>query len=245
MKIPRHIAIILDGNGRWAKQRHLPRAMGHRRGCETLEQTIRDAAGLGVEYLTVYAFSTENWKRSADEVSALMMLFRYYTGKLLKVAKEKNVRVCMIGERSRFEPDLQESIERLERETAAHTGMCFVFAVNYGARDEILRAVHRYASDLLAAQADGAVQRSVPKLTEAEFAAYLDTAGMPDPDLVIRTSGEYRLSNYLLWQCAYAEYYFTDVLWPDFNRDELLKAIESYQSRERRFGGRVSEQGTK
>lgn len=235
-KIPRHIAIILDGNGRWAAHHGLPRAMGHKKGCETLEQIVADAARLGVEYLTVYGFSTENWKRSQEEVGALMNLFRFYMVKLIKVANEHNVRARMIGERSRFAKDIQDGIDRLERETAANTGMTFVFAVNYGSRDEIVRAVRKYT---LKALRDGKTETEIETLTEQEFAGYLDTAGMPDPDLVIRTSGEFRLSNYLLWQCAYAEYYITPVLWPDFNKDELLKAIDNYNSRERRFGGRL------
>lgn len=239
MNIPKHIAIILDGNGRWAKKRGLPRALGHKQGCETLEQIVEDAARLGVQYLTVYGFSTENWKRSQEEVGALMKLFRFYMVKLIKVANANNVRARMIGERSRFDKDIQEGIERLERETAQNTGMTFVFAVNYGSRDEIVRAVRAYTEQVLS---EGKSAADVEQLSEAEFASYLDTKGMPDPDLVIRTSGEFRLSNYLLWQCAYAEYYITDVYWPDFTKDELLKAIESYNKRERRFGGRVETQ---
>ncbi len=235
-QIPKHIAIILDGNGRWAEHRGLPRALGHKQGCETLEQIVADAARLGVEYLTVYGFSTENWKRSEEEVGALMKLFRFYMVKLIKVANEHNVRARMIGERSRFAPDIREGIDRLERETAGNTGMTFVFAVNYGSRDEIVRAVRKLT---LEAVRQGKTEAEIEALTEAEFASYLDTAGMPDPDLVIRTSGEFRLSNYLLWQCAYAEYYITPVLWPDFNKAELLKAIDSFNQRERRFGGRI------
>lgn len=242
MNIPKHIAIILDGNGRWAKKRGLPRALGHKQGCETLEQIVEDAARLGVEYLTVYGFSTENWKRSQEEVGALMKLFRFYMVKLIKVANANNVRAKMIGERSRFDQDIQDGIERLERETAQNTGMTFVFAVNYGSRDEIVRAVRRYTSEMIR---EGKRPEDVMQLTEAGFSQYLDTAGMPDPDLVIRTSGEFRLSNYLLWQCAYAEYYITDVYWPDFTKEELLKAIESYNKRERRFGGRITEEKSK
>lgn len=242
MNIPKHIAIILDGNGRWAQRRGLPRAMGHKQGCETLEQIVEDAARLGVEYLTVYGFSTENWKRSQEEVGALMKLLRFYMVKLIKVANANNVRARMIGERSRFAPDIQDGIERLERETAHNTGMTFVFAINYGSRDEIIRAVRRYTEEAIRS---GRSIEEIEALNEVDFSAYLDTAGMPDPDLVIRTSGEFRLSNYLLWQCAYAEYYITEVLWPDFTRDELIKAIESYNQRERRFGGRVSEEKSK
>ncbi len=234
--IPAHIAIILDGNGRWAESRGLPRAMGHKQGCETLEQIVEDAARLGVQYLTVYGFSTENWKRSQEEVGALMKLFRYYMVKLIKVANENNVRARMIGERSRFAPDIREGIDRLEKETAQNTGMTFVFAVNYGSRDEIVRAVRKLTLEALR---EGKSEEEIAAMTEQDFSMYLDTAGMPDPDLVIRTSGEFRLSNYLLWQCAYAEYYITPVLWPDFTKEELLKAIDSFNGRERRFGGRL------
>lgn len=233
--IPVHIAIILDGNGRWAKAHGLPRSLGHRQGCETLEQIVEDCARLGVQYLTVYGFSTENWKRSEEEVGALMSLFRLYMKKLIRVANENNVRARMIGERSRFAPDIREGIDRLETETSGNTGMTFVFAVNYGSRDEILRAVRRYTAE---AVREGRTEEEIAALSEAAFSGYLDTAGMPDPDLVIRTSGEQRLSNYLLWQCAYAEYYFTPVLWPDFDRAELLRAIGEYNRRSRRFGGR-------
>lgn len=233
--IPVHIAIILDGNGRWAKAHGLPRSLGHRQGCETLERIVEDCARLGVQYLTVYGFSTENWKRSEEEVGALMSLFRLYMKKLIRVANENNVRARMIGERSRFAADIREGIDRLETETSGNTGMTFVFAVNYGSRDEILRAVRHYAMD---AVREGKTEEEIAALSEAAFSGYLDTAGMPDPDLVIRTSGEQRLSNYLLWQCAYAEYYFTPVLWPDFDRAELLRAIGEYNRRSRRFGGR-------
>lgn len=233
--IPTHIAIILDGNGRWAKAHGLPRSLGHKKGCETLEQIVEDCARLGVRYLTVYGFSTENWKRSQEEVGALMSLFRIYMKKLIRVANDNNVRARMIGERAGFDMDIQDGINELEKSTETNTGMCFVFAVNYGSRDEIIRAVRGYASALLSG--DGAVP-GPESISEADFAKYLDTDGMPDPDLVIRTSGEQRLSNYLLWQCAYAEYYFTPVLWPDFNKEELLRAIDDYNARSRRFGGR-------
>ena len=229
--IPQHVALILDGNGRWAKKRGLPRTAGHKQGCITVEQTVEDAARLGIKYLTVYGFSTENWKRSAEEVGALMQLFRYYTRRLLKIAKENNIRVKMIGERSRFDTDIIEGINRLENETAENTGLTFVLAVNYGGRDEITRAARRMMEDAKAGTLDPAY------VTEATVASYLDTAGIPDPDLLIRTSGEIRLSNYLLWQLAYSEIYITDCLWPDFNKDELLAAIVQYNKRERRFGG--------
>ncbi|WP_333647533.1 isoprenyl transferase [Lacrimispora sp.] len=229
--IPEHVAIILDGNGRWAKKRGLPRSLGHKEGCVTVEKTVEDAARLGIKYLTVYGFSTENWKRSKEEVGALMQLFRYYMVRLLKVAKANNVRVKMIGDRERFDQDIIEGIEKLVEQTKDNTGLTFVIAVNYGGRDEILRAAKKILKD-------GQEGRLLPEdMTEQIFTSYLDTADIPDPDLLIRTSGELRLSNYLLWQLAYTELYVTDCYWPDFNQDELIRAIEAYNSRERRFGG--------
>lgn len=230
--IPEHVAIILDGNGRWAKAHKLPRNLGHKAGCEAVEQTVEDAARLGIKYLTVYGFSTENWKRSEEEVGALMQLFRFYAKRLLKIAKANNVRVKMIGERSRFAKDLVEAINRLEDETKDNTGLTFVIAVNYGSRDEIVRGTRKMLEDYKAGKFE------LASVDEDFFSSYLDTAGIPDPDLLIRTSGEQRLSNYLLWQMAYTEFYFTDIYWPDFNRTELEKAIEYYNKRERRFGGR-------
>lgn len=229
--IPNHVALILDGNGRWAKKRGLPRTAGHKQGCATLEQILEDAARLGIRYLTVYGFSTENWKRPGDEVGALMQLFRYYMKRLLKVAHDNDVRVKMIGDKTRFDTDIIEGIDRLVAETKDNTGMTFVFAVNYGGRDEITRAVRTMMTDCR----DGKLDAS--SVDELVVASYLDTADIPDPDLLIRTSGEFRLSNYLLWQLAYSEICVTDCLWPDFNRDELLKAIVQYNKRERRFGG--------
>lgn len=231
MVIPKHVALILDGNGRWAKKRGLPRTMGHKEGCVTVEKTVEIAARMGIEYLTVYGFSTENWKRSAEEVGALMQLFRYYMVRLLKIASANDVRVRMIGDRTRFDQDIIDGINRLERETRDNTGLTFVIAVNYGGRDEITRAVKRLVADC--------VNKTVraDQISEQLIASYLDTAGMPDPDLLIRTSGEIRLSNYLLWQLAYTEIYVTDCLWPDFNQQELEKAILAYNKRDRRFGG--------
>lgn len=229
--IPAHVALILDGNGRWAKKRGLPRTMGHKEGCVTVEKTVEIAARMGIRYLTVYGFSTENWKRSEDEVGALMQLFRYYMVRLLKIASANNVRVKMIGDRSRFAKDIIAGINRLENETKDNTGLTFVIAVNYGGRDEIRRAAARLAADA----AGGAL--APDSVTEEVFASYLDTAGIPDPDLLIRTSGELRLSNYLLWQLAYTELYVTDCLWPDFGQEELEKAILQYNKRDRRFGG--------
>lgn len=234
MVIPQHVALILDGNGRWAKKRGLPRTMGHKEGCVTVEKTVELAARMGIKYLTVYGFSTENWKRSVEEVGALMQLFRFYMVRLLKIAKANNVRVKMIGERNRFDKDIVEGINRLERETKDNTGLTFIIAVNYGGRDEIVRAVRKMAADL----ETGALQKE--EITEQSLASYLDTAGIPDPDLLIRTSGELRLSNYLLWQLAYTEIYVTDCLWPDFDKEELKKAIAQYNTRERRFGGVIS-----
>lgn len=234
LDLPRHIGIILDGNGRWAKAHGLPRALGHKKGCETLEQIVEDCARLGIAYLTVYGFSTENWKRSSEEVSALMQLFRFYMKKLVQVANRNNVKAKMIGERSRFAPDIQEGIRFLEESTKENSGMEFIFAVNYGGRDEIIRAIHR----IVESTEPSRVGEVFKNLTEEELSSFLDTAGIPDPDLIIRTSGEFRTSNFLLWQSAYAEYYITDVLWPDFTKEELLRAIENYKKRERRYGGR-------
>ena len=231
MVIPKHVAMILDGNGRWAKKRGLPRSMGHKEGCVTVEKTVEIAARLGIEYLTVYGFSTENWKRSAEEVGALMQLFRFYAKRLLAMAEKNNIRVRMIGERNRFAPDIVEAINGLEEKTKENTGMTFVIAVNYGSRDEITRAVRKIMTDAK----EGKL--APEEMTEKVFSSYLDTAGIPDPDLMIRTSGELRLSNYLLWQLAYSELYVTECLWPDFNKEELLNAIRQYNKRERRFGG--------
>ncbi|WP_125140993.1 isoprenyl transferase [Clostridium transplantifaecale] len=231
LNIPEHVALILDGNGRWAKKRGLPRTAGHKQGCVTVEQTVEDAARLGIKYLTVYGFSTENWKRSTEEVGALMQLFRYYLKRLLKIAKANNVRVKMIGDRTRFDRDIIQGIDTLERETKDNSGMTFVIAVNYGGRDEITRAVKKMMEDCR----EGKLEAD--SVTEQVVASYLDTAGIPDPDLLIRTSGEIRLSNYLLWQLAYSEIIVTDCLWPDFNKEELLKAIAQYNKRDRRFGG--------
>ena len=230
--IPKSIAIILDGNGRWAERRNLPRAMGHKAGCETLEKTVEDCVHLGVECLTVYAFSTENWKRSALEVGALMKLLRFYMVKLIDVANKNNVKAVMIGDESRFEPDIRKGIKKLIEATKNNTGMVFAFAINYGGRDEIKRAVENIADDV----ESGKISKS--DISEELISSYLDTKDLPDPDLLIRTSGELRVSNFLLWQIAYSEFYITDTLWPDFDKEELLKAIESYNHRQRRFGGR-------
>ena len=231
LKIPAHVALILDGNGRWAKKRGLPRQLGHKKGCETLEQVVEDAARLGIRYLTVYGFSTENWKRPEEEVGALMQLFRFYAKRLLAMAEKNNIRVRMIGERNRFAPDLIEAINGLEEKTKDNTGMTFVIAVNYGSRDEITRAVRKIMTDAK----EGKL--APEEMTEKVLSSYLDTAGIPDPDLMIRTSGEQRISNFLLWQIAYAELCFLDVLWPDFGEKDFNQAVASYQQRHRRFGG--------
>ena len=231
-KIPRHIAVILDGNGRWAKAKGLPRKLGHVQGAKTIEEVCELMWNHGVEYFTVYAFSTENWKRSEEEVSALMTILREYMVKSIQRANANNMRVRIIGEKSRLAEDIQESIAALEQATAENTGLKFTIAINYGSRDEITRAVRRIASRA----ADGEI--SAEGITEDMISAELDTAGYPDPDLLIRTSGEQRISNFLLWQCAYSEFYFTDVLWPDFGEKDLVAALEAYAGRDRRYGGR-------
>ena len=218
MRVPNHIAIILDGNGRWAKKRGMPRSFGHVKGCENLEDICEVAKELGVKYLTVYAFSTENWKRSKEEVDGLMKLFRNYLKKCIKISQKNNMRVKVIGDITAFDSDIQESIEKLEDFSKDFTDLHFQIALNYGSRDEITRAVNRMLED----QKAGKLETPV---SENTISGYLDTAGIPDPDLMIRTSGELRLSNYLLWQLAYSEFYFTDVPWPDFKKEELVKAI--------------------
>ena len=230
MRVPNHIAIILDGNGRWAKKRGMPRSFGHVKGCENLEDICEVAKELGVKYLTVYAFSTENWKRSKEEVDGLMKLFRNYLKKCIKISQKNNMRVKVIGDITAFDSDIQESIEKLEDFSKDFTDLHFQIALNYGSRDEITRAVNRMLED----QKAGKLETPVSQDTISD---YLDTAGIPDPDLMIRTSGELRLSNYLLWQLAYSEFYFTDVPWPDFHKEELERAIEAYNKRDRRFGG--------
>ena len=225
MVIPNHVAIIMDGNGRWAKAKGMPRTYGHVKGCENLEKICSIAKELGVKYLTVYAFSTENWKRSKDEVDGLMKLFRNYMKKCLKM------RVRVIGEPSVFDEDLQARIRELEEYSSQFDELHFQIALNYGSRDEIKRAVQELARDVKRGALD-------PELiTEETISGYLDTKGLPDPDLLIRTSGEERLSNFLMWQLAYTEFYFTDVAWPDFNKAEFEKAIQKFNQRDRRYGG--------
>ncbi len=229
-KVPNHIAIILDGNGRWAKAKGLPRNAGHVQGAKTVETICEDAYKLGVQYLTVYAFSTENWNRPQDEVDALMKLLRNYMKNCLKIAAKNNMCVRVIGDKTRLDADIQESIAKLEEATKENTGLHFSIAINYGGRDEIRRAVTK-----LAAKAQ--LGEIAPEdITEEMISKQLDTGDYPDPDLLIRTCNEQRISNFLLWQLAYTELYFTPVPWPDFNKQELIKAIEAYNRRDRRFG---------
>ena len=235
MKVPNHIAIILDGNGRWAKAKGMPRSYGHVKGCANLETICDVAKSLGVKYLTVYAFSTENWKRSKEEVDGLMKLFRNYLKKCIKISQQNQMRVKVIGDIRAFDPDIQESVKKLEEYSKNFDELHFQIALNYGSRDEITRGIRRIAQDVK----DGKVQPE--EITEQLVESYWDTAGIPDPDLMIRTSGEQRLSNFLLWQLAYTEFYFTPVAWPDFNREELVKAIEKYNERDRRYGGEKEE----
>ena len=229
--VPRHVAIILDGNGRWAKKRMLPRNAGHAAGSRNVEKICKAAWEMGIEYVTMYAFSTENWSRPQSEVDALMKLLHQYLSDCLKTSKKNNMQVRVIGDISKLDIDLQEKIRELEKFSAQNTGLHFQVALNYGSRNEIVRAVRKIAADV----AEGKLVLS--GIQEDLFGEYLDTVGIPDPDLMIRTSGEQRLSNYLLWQLAYTEFYFTDVLWPDFDKKELEKAVEYYQKRDRRFGG--------
>ncbi|MDO4308392.1 MAG: isoprenyl transferase [Eubacteriales bacterium] len=231
MNVPNHIAIILDGNGRWAKAKGMPRSYGHVKGCANLETICDDMKELGVKYLTVYAFSTENWKRSREEIEGLMKLFRNYLKKCIKISQKNRMRVKIIGDITAFDEDIREKIVELEEFSRDYTELHFQIALNYGSRDEIVRGMRRMAKDA----AEG---KLVPEeIDEMTIGNYLDTAGIPDPDLMIRTSGELRLSNFLLWQMAYTEFYFTDVAWPDFDKKELVKAIEKYNQRDRRYGG--------
>lgn len=231
MKIPQHVAIILDGNGRWAKSKGMPRTYGHMQGAKNVEVICEEAYNMGIKYLTVYAFSTENWNRPQDEVDALMKLLRNYMKNCLKRAAKNDMRVRVIGDKSRLDDDIREKIAELEEATKNNGGLNFQIAINYGSRDEMRRAMVTLARDCV----EGKVNPE--EISEDLFASYLDTHDIPDPDLMIRTSGEQRLSNYLLWQLAYAEFYFTDVPWPDFSKEELEKAVEQYNKRDRRFGG--------
>lgn len=231
MVVPNHVAIILDGNGRWAKAKGKPRTYGHIKGCENLEKICSVAKELGVKYLTVYAFSTENWKRSREEVDGLMKLFRNYLKKCIRISEENKMRVRVIGDPTAFDVDMQEKIRELEEYSSQFDELHFQIALNYGSRDEIRRAVQEIAADVK----KGTLLAE--EITEQTISDYLDTRGVPDPDLLIRTSGEERLSNFLMWQLAYTEFYFTDVPWPDFDKKEFEKAIEKFNLRERRYGG--------
>ena len=226
-RLPAHVAVIMDGNGRWAAQRHLPRVEGHRSGIDAVRDTVEGSARLGIQVLTLYAFSVENWKRPAAEVSTLMLLLKRYLRSELNTLLGNNIRFKVIGRMEDLARDVQRELRDAEEKTAGNGGMQFNIALNYGGRAEIVEAARRMVSAGLTAD----------QIDEARVSSYLYTAGQPDPDLLIRTSGEMRVSNYLLWQIAYAEIYVTDTLWPDFRRRHLLEAVLAYQKRDRRFGG--------
>lgn len=226
----KHIAIIMDGNGRWAKQKGLPRSAGHKKGAETLKEIAQAAADMGIKYLTVYAFSTENWKRDKSEVDYLMGLLRQYLKDGFKDIREKGARIRFIGERNMLDTDIVEQMSKIERETADNDKFTFCVALSYGSRAEILSAAKKTGAMLAAGEI------KAEDVTEEFFSDMLYTFGMPDPDLVIRTSGEQRVSNYLLWQLAYSELFFTETLWPDFSKAELQQIISDFASRERRYG---------
>ena len=236
MNVPQHVAIILDGNGRWAKSKGMPRNYGHAQGSKNVERICEEAWRLGIKYLTVYAFSTENWNRPQDEVDALMNLLRRYMKTCLTTAAKNDMKVRVIGDITRLDEDIRSRILELEEATKNNGGLNFQIAINYGSRDELVRGIRRLAQDCVDNKQDPA------EITEAVIERYLDTHGIPDPDLLIRTSGEQRLSNFLLWQLAYTEFYFTDVHWPAFTKEELIKAIEQYNKRDRRCGGVKEEQ---
>lgn len=231
MSIPQHIAIIMDGNGRWAKQKGLPRNAGHTAGAKNVETICLAAKKLGVKYLTLYAFSTENWSRPQSEVNALMKLLAGYLDKCVKTAHENQMRIRVIGDISRLDAALQKKIVEAERISSVYEELNLTIAINYGSRDEMLRAMRKMCEQA----AQGALQPQ--DVTEEYFSGCLDTAGLPDPDLLVRTSGEQRLSNYLLWQLAYSEFNFTDVAWPEFGEKELMQAVAAYENRDRRYGG--------
>ncbi len=228
--IPRHVAIILDGNGRWAKKRGLPRTAGHTAGSENFRKIAYYCRDLGMDYLTVYAFSTENWKRPAEEVKAIMRLLGRYLNEAIETMERDGIKMRVFGDVSGLPSQLQELVARTNEISEHYDGFQANICLNYGGRAEILQAAERYARDFRDGKTTGA-------LTEEAFAGYLYSAGIPDPDLLIRPGGELRISNFLLWQCAYAEFYFTDVLWPDFSTAELDRAIAAYQNRDRRYGG--------
>ena len=229
--LPEHIGIIMDGNGRWAKKRSLPRSVGHREGAKTFRKITRYCSDIGIKYLTVYAFSTENWKRPEDEVSSLMKLFKSYLNEALEDFKDDSIVVKFIGDKSHFSLDLQNLMIEDEESTKDRDGMVLNIAMNYGSRDEIVRAVKNISTDVKSGKID------VENIDEALFSNYLYTAGQPDPDLIIRPSGEYRISNFMLWQAAYTEFVIMNKLWPDFEKSDLDEAINIYSQRNRRFGG--------
>lgn len=230
LKIPNHVAIILDGNGRWAKAKGMPRKYGHIQGAKTVEVICEEAYRMGIQYLTVYAFSTENWNRPKDEVDALMKLLRDYMKTCLKTAAKNRMCVRVIGDKTGLDEDIRTRIAELEEATKDNDGLHFQIAINYGSRDEMTRAMRRIAMDVK----EGKLEES--SITEELISNYLDTKGLPEPDLLIRTCNEQRVSNFLLWQLAYTEFYFTPVAWPDFSKEELVKAVEAYNHRNRKFG---------
>lgn len=235
MKIPTHVAIILDGNGRWAKSKGMPRNYGHTMGAKNVEVVCKAAHDMGIKYLTLYAFSTENWSRPDGEVKALMKLLDSYLKNCQRTAKKNNMRVRVIGDIHILEEGFKESIRLLEETSKEYDGLYLQIAINYGSRDEMIRAMKMMAEDYKKNEI------SLEDMTEKCFESYLDTSGIPDPDLLIRTSGEQRLSNYLLWQLAYSEFYFTEIPWPDFHQQELKQAIEAYSARDRRYGAILKE----
>lgn len=231
-EIPKHIGIIMDGNGRWAKKRLLPRVLGHRRGAEALDRLLKAADGMGIEHITVYAFSTENWKRAEEEVTGLMNLMREYIRDYIRDNETSRLKIDSVGDLTVLDEDIQRDIKRLKEISKDKPGINLHIAINYGGRDEIKRGVAEIAKKVAAGEL------KTEDISEDLISAHLDTAGVPDPELIIRTSGEYRLSNFLPWQSAYSEFWFTDKLWPDFTIEDLKNAISDYQNRERRFGGR-------
>ena len=235
-RLPQHVAIIMDGNGRWAKARGEERYVGHQEGVVSVRKVVEAASDLGIRYLTMYTFSTENWNRPDSEVAALMKLLESYLKNCIRTANKNNMRVRVIGELSRLSESFQKKIQELEEVSAANTGLNLTIAINYGSRDEMLRAMKHMFTDIK----NGRITEE--EINEKTFSGYLDTRELPDPDLLIRTSGEQRLSNYLLWQLAYSEFYFTDVPWPDFHKKELELAVEAYNKRDRRFGGLKEEE---
>ena len=231
LNIPEHVAVIMDGNGRWAKKRLMPRTYGHSAGAKAIEAACENCDEIGIKYLTVYAFSTENWKRSVEEVSTIMNIFRKYLVDSIERSNRNNMRVRIIGKREGLPEDIVKKIEDLEKATAGNTGLQFTVAINYGGRDELVRAAKNIAKDYK----NGIITED--DITEDLMSRYLDTREITDPDLLIRTSGELRTSNFLPWQIAYSEFYFTDCMWPDFDMNELVKAVRYYTGRDRRYGG--------